>query len=117
METVLLVGIGGAAGSLLRFWFSRIQPYRGIPAGTLLVNISGGFAFSLITFSHPPGNLYYLIGIGGLGGFTTFSTFSYESFRMLEDHDYRTLVPYMALSIGGSILAVFGGYVLCGGVW
>ncbi|MEN6609757.1 MAG: CrcB family protein [Methanoregulaceae archaeon] len=116
METVLLVGIGGAAGSLLRFWFSRFPPYQGIPAGTLLVNILGSFAFSLVTFSQQPGNLYYLIGIGGLGGFTTFSTFSYESFRMLEDHDYRTLAPYMALSIGGSVLAVLGGYVLCGGI-
>ena len=92
METYLLVGIGGAAGALLRFSFSRLQPWRGIPAGTLLVNLIGSFAFSLLVFSREPEEIYYLVGIGALGGFTTFSTFSYESFRMLEDHDYRTLV-------------------------
>ena len=116
MEPVILVGVGGAIGSVLRFVLSRIQPFRGIPAGTLLVNIAGSFAFSLLVFSQVQGDLYCLIGTGGLGGFTTFSTFSYETFRMLEDHDYRTLLTYTAVSIGGGLLAVTAGYLACGGV-
>ncbi|ABS55448.1 Camphor resistance CrcB protein [Methanoregula boonei 6A8] len=115
MEPIILVGIGGATGSVLRFVLSRIQPLRGIPAGTLLVNITGSFALSLLTFSQVSGDLYYLICTGGLGGFTTFSTFSYETFRMMEDHDYRTLLTYTAVSIGGGLLAVTAGYLACGG--
>jgi len=115
MDPVILVGLGGAAGSLLRFVLSRIQPYRGIPSGTLLVNITGSFAFSLLVFSQVQGDLYYLVGTGCLGGFTTFSTFSYETFRMLEDHDYRTLATYTAISIGGGLLAVAAGYLACCG--
>ncbi|MGA2698738.1 MAG: CrcB family protein [Methanoregula sp.] len=115
MEPLLLVGLGGVAGSLLRFVFSRLQPCRGIPAGTLLVNITGSFAFSLLVFSQVQGDLYYLIGTGGLGGFTTFSTFSYETFRMMEDHDYRTLATYIAISVGGGLCAVAAGYLICTG--
>jgi CrcB protein len=116
MDPVILIGVGGAIGSVLRFVCTRIQPYRGIPAGTLMINITGSFAFSLLVFSQVQGDLYYLIGTGGLGGFTTFSTFSYETFRMLEDHDYRTLLTYTAVSIGGGLLAVTAGYLACGGV-
>jgi len=116
MEPVILVGIGGAIGSVLRFVCSRIQPLRGIPAGTLSVNIAGSFALALLTFSHVGGDLYFLIGTGGLGGFTTFSTFSYETFRMMEDHDYRTLLTYTAISIGGGLLAVAAGYLACTGM-
>ncbi|HVP97460.1 CrcB family protein [Methanoregula sp.] len=115
MDPVILVGIGGAVGSVLRFILSRIQPLRGIPAGTLLVNITGSFALSLLVFGRVGGDLYNLVGTGGLGGFTTFSTFSYETFRMLEDHDYRTFATYTAISIGGGLLAVAAGYLLCSG--
>jgi len=113
MDPLVFVGIGGAAGSVLRFLFSRFQPFRGIPVGTLLVNISGSFAFSLLVFYPIKGDLYSLIGTGGLGGFTTFSTFSYETFRMMEDQDYRTLATYSAVSIGGGLLAVAAGYLAC----
>jgi CrcB protein len=115
MDPLILVGIGGALGSILRFVFSRIRQVRGIPSGTLLVNIIGSFAFSLLVFSQVKGDLYYLIGTGGLGGFTTFSTFSYETFRMMEDHDYRTLATYSAISVGGGLLAVAAGYLICTG--
>jgi CrcB protein len=113
MDPIILVGVGGAAGSVLRFVFSRIEPIRGIPSGTFLVNIIGSFAFSLLVFSQVKGDLYYLIGTGGLGGFTTFSTFSYETFRMMEDHDYRTLATYIAISVGGGLIAVAAGYLIC----
>ena len=113
MEPIMLVGIGGAIGSVLRFVSSRIQPLQGIPAGTLLVNITGSFALALLAFSHVSGDLYSLIGTGGLGGFTTYSTFSYETYRMLEDHDYRTFATYTAISVGGGLLAVAAGYLVC----
>jgi fluoride exporter len=114
MEPVLLVGIGGSAGSLLRFELSKIRACRGIPLGTLLVNVIGSFAFSLVVFSHAPDDIQYLVGIGGLGGFTTFSTFSYETFRMLENHDYYTMGENILSNVAGSILGVFVGYcIIC----
>ena len=115
MEPVILVGIGGAVGSMLRFEVSKITPYRGIPLGTLAVNVLGSFAFSLIVFSHGSDDILYLFGIGGLGGFTTFSTFSYETFRMLENHDYNAMGTNILLSVAGSLLGVYLGYRLITG--
>jgi len=114
MEPVLLVGIGGGIGSILRFELSKIQAYRGVPSGTLLVNIIGSFAFAIIVFSHAPDDILYLAGIGGLGGFTTFSTFSYESFRMMENHDYYTLGINILLNVAGSIVGVALGSLIAG---
>ena len=112
MEPVLLVGIGGAIGSVLRFEFSKLQPVRGIPAGTALVNILGSFAFALLVFARAPDDLLLFIGIGALGGFTTFSTFSFETFRMLEDQDYHTVITNTLINIAGSLAGVCGAYLL-----
>lgn len=112
MEPALLVGIGGAIGSILRFELSKLQPVRGIPVGTALVNILGSFAFSLVVFAPLATDLYSLIGIGALGGFTTFSTFCFETFRVLEDHDYHTVITNILINTGGSLAGVFGGYLL-----
>lgn len=112
MEYLFLVGMGGAVGSILRFEISKIQPYQGIPVGTLLVNVIGSFVFSLIVFSSEPGDVINLIGFGCLGGFTTFSTFSFETFRMLENHDYYTMGGNILLNMAGSLLGVYLGYLL-----
>jgi len=115
MEPVVLVGMGGAIGSILRFEVSKITPYRGVPIGTLVVNVIGSFAFSLIIFSHAPEDILNFFGVGGLGGFTTFSTFSYETFRMLENHDYNAMSTNILLSVAGSLLGVFLGFYIING--
>ena len=111
MEPVLLVGFGGAFGSVLRFELSKLQPVRGIPAGTALVNILGSFAFALLVFAHVPDSLSWFIGIGALGGFTTFSTFGFETFRMLEDQDYHTMITNTLINIAGSLAGVCWAYL------
>jgi fluoride exporter len=113
VDPVLLVGFGGAAGSVLRYECSKIQPVRGLPAGTLLVNVLGSFIFGLIVFSQAPADTYYLLGVGGMSGFTTFSTFSYETFRMLEDQDYYAMIANILTNGAGSILGVVVALGIC----
>jgi CrcB protein len=113
MEPWVLVGIGGAAGSVLRYESSKLQPVHGLPAGTLLVNILGSFIFGLLVFSRQPADILYLAGIGGMGGFTTFSTFSYETFRMLEDQDYYAMLSNILINGAGSILGVLFALWIC----
>ncbi|PKL65902.1 MAG: chromosome condensation protein CrcB [Methanomicrobiales archaeon HGW-Methanomicrobiales-3] len=115
MEPFLLVGIGGAIGSIFRFELAKLQPSRGLPVGTALVNILGSFLFAVVVFAALPGDLYYLTGIGALGGFTTFSTFCFETFRMLEDHDYHTVITNTLINVAGSLAGVYAGYLLV--VW
>jgi CrcB protein len=112
MEPFLLVGLGGAIGSIFRFELAKLQPIRGLPAGTALVNTLGSFGFSLVVFGAPPMDLYYLIGIGALGGFTTFSTFCFETFRMLEDQDYHAVITNTLINVAGSLVGVASGYLL-----
>ncbi len=112
MEALILVGVGGAAGSLLRYWLSRMRPIQGMPAGTLTVNVLGSFALSVLTFSGIAGGAYDLLCTGLLGGFTTFSTFGFETFRLLEDRDYGTALANIVLNVVGSLLAVYVGYRL-----
>lgn len=112
MDPLVLVGLGGAIGSIFRFEVSKLQPVKGIPAGTALVNILGSFAFSLIVFGALSGEIQSFLGIGLLGGFTTFSTFSFETFRMLEDHDYHTMITNILINVAGSLAGVYAGYLL-----
>ena len=49
------------------------------------------------------------ITVGLLGAFTTMSTFEYESFRMLEGHDYIHLTINVFGNVIGNIFAVFLG--------
>ena len=112
MDPPVLVGIGGGIGSLLRFELSKLRVNRGIPLGTLFVNATGSFAFSVIVFSHAPNDILYFAGIGGLGGFTTFSTFSYETFRLMENHDYYTMGINVLLNVAGSLIGVVLGFLI-----
>ncbi|MEK7697346.1 MAG: fluoride efflux transporter CrcB [Pseudomonadota bacterium] len=107
MTQVLAIGIGGAIGSLLRFWMSTwVHSFagRGFPYGTLTVNVLGclvmGVLFVLFTerFSD---NAVLRAGmlIGVLGGFTTFSSFSIETFNLMEQGAYIKAVSNMVLSL------------------
>ena len=89
MFSYLVVAIGGALGSVGRFWLSgAIAQNFGetFPSGTLLVNISGSLVigfFAALTgpdgriWSSPSFRQFFMIGL--LGGYTTFSSFSLQT--------------------------------------
>jgi fluoride exporter len=88
------VGLGGAVGTLLRYWLSgavyAMAPAPRLPWGTLVVNVAGCFAIGLLGgLAETRGvltasaRLFLLIGV--LGGFTTFSTFGYETLALLRE--------------------------------
>lgn len=90
------ITIFGALGCLARYFVSGwtyALVGRGLPYGTLAVNVAGSFLIGLImegslrsTLLSP--DLRIGLTVGFLGGFTTFSTFSYETFRLLEEGSY-----------------------------
>ncbi len=89
----LYIGLFGAAGCLTRYFVSGwtyTMAGRGLPWGTLAVNVIGSFLLGLVmegslrsTLLSPEVRMG--IATGFLGGFTTFSTFSYETVRLLEE--------------------------------
>ena len=91
--TWLTISVFGAFGCLTRYlvsgWAYTLLG-RGLPYGTLLVNILGSFLLGLVMEGSLRSTLLspeVRIGIttGFMGGFTTFSTFSYETVRLLEE--------------------------------
>ncbi len=100
-------------GALARFWIGvagmALSP--AFPAGTLFVNVVGGFFIGWIGSSMWATPMVKAALMSGfLGGFTTFSTFSLEVVRMVEEGRVGRAVLYIGLSvvlaIGGAALGV-----------
>ncbi|MDR2934590.1 MAG: CrcB family protein, partial [Candidatus Adiutrix sp.] len=88
MIKVLAVFAGGGAGALIR-WLMAVKlnpaPSEGpaFPAGTLAVNLGGGFLIGLLMAAFTARSDWseegrLLLVTGFLGGLTTFSAFSWE---------------------------------------
>ena len=112
----LLVALGGALGSILRYWTSLIFAF---PYGTLTVNILGslamGLAYGLLSEKgFERANLLLMAGF--LGGFTTFSAFSLDVMKLFSDARYVPGLFYIFTSFLGDILGVCAGFLLSKGL-
>ena len=115
MQSLILVGIGGAAGSMLRFLCQRWGNLS-FPYGTLGVNLAGcfliGIFWGMALRNSLDGNLRLLLMTGFCGGFTTFSAFTQESLQLLQQQRVLHFFVYLGLSITAGLLATFAGYKL-----
>jgi len=119
MIKIIFIAIGGAIGTLARYFVSGID-YKlsgGVfPVSTFIINSAGsliiGFLWGLFerfTVS-PTARMFIFIGI--LGGFTTFSTFALESFNLFRDGEFKiALANILATNILG-IVFVFVGFAV-----
>jgi CrcB protein len=120
MTQVLLVALGGAIGSVLRYYVGqcalRIMG-PGFPWGTLTVNVVGCFVIGVFAEMiarrfGASADLRLLLITGFLGGFTTFSAFSLDAISLFERGDLASGAAYMIASVGLSMLAVFAGLAI-----
>jgi CrcB protein len=119
MNHVLLVGLGGFIGSILRYWLSGLTQRStevGFPIGTLAVNVLGclavGAVWSLVEYRQwltPELRIFVTVGI--LGGFTTFSAFSFETFVLIRDGQYPWALANIVLNVVLCIGAVIVGWM------
>jgi fluoride exporter len=118
--TYILVAIGGAFGSTLRFWLGGIiDNWVGptFPWGTLLINISGSLAIGLFaTLTAPdgrlliPGEWRQFVMIGICGGYTTFSSFSLQTLTLARNGEMISAALYIVLSVVLCLLGVWMGH-------
>lgn len=112
----LLIAVGGAAGSVLRYVVGRVaqgSSATGFPIGTMVVNVTGCFLIGvlvrqLMNVQTSP-EIRALLVVGFCGGFTTFSTFSAETIGLIEGGEYGRAATYVILSVALCLGATFAG--------
>jgi CrcB protein len=112
---LMLVGIGGFAGSILRYiTVSFFQRYNlQFPLGTFTVNILGSFLLGTVVgwmIQRGENDSMRLLLITGVcGGFTTFSAFAFENVNLFEQKLAMTSIMYVSISVFLGIGAVIAG--------
>lgn len=108
---ILLVGIGGALGSISRYLLGKSVAQKSktvFPFGTFIINISGSILLGVVMGFNVGNTLYILLAEGFLGAYTTFSTFMYEGFNLFQDNEKMNAFVYVI----STILLGLGGFVL-----
>ena len=124
MYPYLLVAIGGAIGSVLRYGtgvFVGTLWRNSFPLGTLMINIVGslvmglfvGLMARLLPTWQSDARLFFAVGV--LGGFTTFSSFSLDAISMIERGDVLLATLYVVLSVAIAVPALYIGLIIMRG--
>ena len=120
MQKYLFVALGGALGSVARYWIgSAIGGRLGtrFPYGTFVINVTAciiiGFVLTLMgsrTELNPAWR--FLIPIGFVGAYSTFSTFEWEIFANLQTGAFLIIALYVVLSLVLGLAGVWGGVLI-----
>jgi len=127
MTGYLLIAIGGAAGSMARYWMagsvdSRLNaalPHLMFPTGTLAINVLGSFVIGVLAGIEEAGRRWglsdsarLLLMVGFCGGFTTFSSFSLQTVGLLREGLLLRAGGNVALSVLLCLVATWAGIAL-----
>jgi CrcB protein len=116
LKNLLLVGVGGMLGSILRYLASVVFKQQAFPITTLSINVIGSFIIGMVMAlaikqaNFADWKLFLATGI--CGGFTTFSTFSWECLQLLQQQKTAQAFTYIAISLVAGIVAAWFGYWL-----
>ena len=112
-QFLLLVGLGGAIGSMGRASVALLlQSFS--PWPTVLVNVVGAFLIGFLVrtmegLSEPDFfRAFWILGV--CGGFTTFSAFGLDLVNLMKEGRFLSFFTYTALSLLGTILGVYLGF-------
>lgn len=115
---IIGVGLGGIAGSLLRYSIGvwSLQHFGNhFPYGTIFANLVGSFLLGWFTSKvieqkrlNPV--ISTSISTGVIGSFTTFSTFSVETVTLWSSGQHVSALIYIFISTVGGLLLAFMGY-------
>jgi CrcB protein len=117
---VLLIAIGGAIGSVGRYYLSSMV-HRVIdasfPVGIATVNVLGCTIFGILVGAaeqrvslSPDARAFLLVGV--LGGFTTFSTYAFDSVVLMRDGQWGLALLNMIGQVVLGVTALWAGMLL-----
>lgn len=119
-KAIILVGLGGGIGSILRYLTSVVvaKHFQAIfPLATFTANVLGCLIIGIFLglfdrqqLANP--DLKFLLITGFCGGYTTFSAFASENINLFQSGNSLTAFVYIASSVLISLFAVFIGIIL-----
>jgi CrcB protein len=121
MTRLLIVALGGAAGSAARYLASGyVQRWTTpfFPTGTLAVNLIGCFVVGFLAEAAAARawplsqNARLFLIVGFCGGFTTFSAFGWETLELVRGDALWRGVLNASVQVVGGLVAVAGGMML-----
>jgi CrcB protein len=120
LQKYLLIALGGAAGSIARYWVGSTVSGRigtKFPYGTFVINITAciiiGFALTFLSKRADFSPAWrYLVPIGFIGAYSTFSTYEWETLSTLRSGAFFLAALYAVGSLLLGLVAVWGGAVL-----
>jgi len=123
LQKYLYIAIGGALGSIARYWVgSSVAGRLGIrfPYGTLIVNITAcviiGFSMTWLGRRAELSPAWrFLNPVGFIGAYSTFSTYEWETLSNLRAGAFGIAALYAIGSFAAGLAAVWGGSIL--GEW
>lgn len=120
MQKYLLIALGGALGSMARFWVgSTISGRVGMkfPYGTLVVNLTACLVIGFtLTYLGKRADLSpawrYFVPVGFIGAYSTFSTYEWETLSTLRSGAFFLALLYAGGSLILGLAATWGGAAL-----
>ena len=124
MLTYLWIAVGGALGSVGRYWLNGLVSARfgeTFPMGTIAVNVAGSFAIGVLAAltiaegrmgAEARGFTTQFLMIGVCGGFTTFSSFSLQTLNFVRDREWFYAGGNILVSVMVCLVATWLGYLL-----
>jgi len=120
LQKYFYIALGGALGSLARFWVgSTIASRMGtkFPYGTFVINITAciiiGFSLAFLGKRSELNPAWrFLVPVGFVGAYSTFSTFEWETFSNLQTGAFLIAALYVVLCLFLGLVGVWCGVLV-----
>lgn len=115
MKIISFIALGGALGTLFRYFLNHLALYSTFPIWTMFENIIGSFLLGILTgyvlVQKLPEHWKNGLGVGLCGSFTTMSTFAFDTYYLFHVYNLFYVGMYMIGSLlWGVIMAMLGMY-------